>query len=85
MSLFDKDELRGILKNAKELSGGVEQVSRKEFLGWLSDFSSSLKQQLSISEQLDPNKKNERVKKAFEDFNYFRQTYFPHYYSSFKP
>ncbi len=81
MSLFDKDELRGILKNAKELSGGVEQVSRKEFLGWLSDFSSSLKQQLSISEQLDPNKKNERVKKAFEDFNYFRQTYFPHYYT----
>lgn len=88
MSLFDKDELLGYLDDAKQeaISSGATtfsatKLSRKVFRSWLEDFTSELKEQIKTSDTLDPAKKEQRLERQAKDFDYFRRTYFPHYYT----
>jgi len=88
MSLFSKDELQNLLQEADEeakLRGlsqsKAKKFTRKKFLEWVDDFTFGLKEQIKVTNALDPALKNERRAKALEDFHYFRTTYFPHYYT----
>lgn len=88
MSIFEKDELLKYINDSKQeaIENGstpfaAQKLSRKVFRDWLEDFTSELKEQIRISDALDPDKRDERVKKQLEDFHYFRNTYFPHYYT----
>lgn len=88
MSLFSKDELKELLDEAK-LEASVQgfnktkakKYTRKKFLEWMDDFTLGLKDQIKVTNALDPNIRDERTQKAFDDFHYFRNTYFPHYYT----
>jgi len=88
MSLFEKSELLEYLNDTytTALSTGYTKLgalklTRKEYKTWVSDFSSSLKEQIKVNTLLDPNKKLERINEQKSDFHYFRSTYFPHYYT----
>jgi len=88
MSLFSKDELLEHLKDTEQqaLDSGANKkkarkIAKKAFKSWLDDFTSSLKEQIKISDTLDPNEKHLRVLTQSNDFHYFRNTYFPHYYT----
>lgn len=80
MSLFDKEELLAFSQKQETIED--EALNRKAFLGWLDDFSSSLKEEIRDHGNLLPKEqKEERISKAREDFDYFRRSYFPHYFS----
>lgn len=87
MSLFDKEALRSLLRDTKEelISAGkdketAERLTRREFLSWLDDYTSSLKEIIHSNSTLPPDGRDERVKRQRVDFDFFRRTYFPHYY-----
>lgn len=87
MSLFDKEALRSLLRDTKEelISEGkdketVERLTRKEFISWLDDYTSSLKEIIHSNSTLPSDGRDERVKRQRVDFDFFRRTYFPHYY-----
>lgn len=86
--MFDKDELLDFLNETTStaiLGGATKQqakkISKKAFTSWLEDFTSTLKEQIKANDILDSNKKDYRVKKQKKDFHFFRNTYFPHYYT----
>ena len=80
MSLFDKDELLAFTK--EHTTTEEKALNRKEFLVWLHDFSTSLKEEIRDHGSLLPKEEREtRFAKGKEDFDYFRRTYFPHYFS----
>lgn len=84
MSLFDKDALSAFLTSNKEKYEGqadADKLTRREFLSWLTAFTAEHRGMLSITKALDPAKRDERVAKAKEDFDFFRRTYFSHYYT----
>lgn len=88
MSLFSKEELEELLQEADEeaklrglTKAKAKKYTRKKFLEWIDDFTIGLKDQIKVTNILDPNLKEDRTSKAFEDFHYFRNTYFPHYYT----
>jgi len=88
MSLFEKSELLELVDNTyqKALEEGNSKysalkLSRLEYKSWVSDFTAGLKQQIKVTNLLDANLKEERKEKQKSDFHYFRETYFPHYYS----
>lgn len=88
MSLFDKEELNELFNEA-ELEAKVKglnkakakKYTRKKFLEWVDDFTLGLKDQIKVTNALDPSLKDWRIGNAFDDFHYFRNTYFPHYYT----
>lgn len=87
MSLFNQDELKEFLDETKleaSLQGlskkKAKKYTRKKFLEWMDDFTLGLKDQIKVTNALDPALRDKRVKKAFDDFHSFRTTYFPHYY-----
>jgi predicted phage terminase large subunit-like protein len=87
MSLFDKEELRRLLADTKAelLDEGIdertaERLTRKEYVKWLGDYSSSLKETIHANVTLPAEEREERIKRQREDLHYFRTTYFPHYY-----
>lgn len=87
MPLFDADELKSFLKEASEQARSegadkqqAKKITRKVFLQWLDATVSSLKEEIQCIDALPHAKKEERIEKQREDFHYFRQTYFPHYY-----
>ena len=88
MSLFSKDEIKELLDEAAleaKVKGykpeKAKKYTRKKFTEWLDDFTLSLKEQIHVTNTLDPTQREQRTQKAFEDFHYFRNTYFPHYYT----
>ena len=85
MSLFEKEELYSLLRDAA-CDGATDakeaqKLTRKEFLSWLGDFAGSIRESIRATHALDPAKSAQRVKKARKDFDFFRRTYFPHYYT----
>ncbi len=88
MSLFSKEELQEFLQNTKETlknegitQNEIEKLSKKAFTKWLKEFIEPLKEEIKAINPLPVNQKEQRVKRAFKDFHYFRKTYFPHYYT----
>ena len=88
MSLFEKSELLNFLDDTYSTAIdngftkiGALKLTRKEYKTWVSDFASELKEQIKVSTLLDPTKAKERIEQQKSDFLYFRETYFPHYYS----
>ncbi|WOE69101.1 hypothetical protein RZR97_08265 [Hydrogenimonas thermophila] len=88
MSLFSKEELRAFLEDSKTRLQNdakdekeLQKLTRREFLKWLNDFIEPLKDQIAANASLPTQFKEERVKRALKDFDFFRRTYFPHYYS----
>ena len=88
MSLFDKDELRDLINGAEEeaIAQGnskskAKKIAKKAFQTWLNEFTFSLREQIRANEVLDPNQKDFRVQKQKKDFDFFRKTYFPHYFT----
>lgn len=88
MSLFEKSELLEHLDDtySTALSEGrtklgALKITRREYKSWVSDFASTLKEQIKVNTLLDPTKVNERIKTQKSDFDFFRKTYFPHYFS----
>ncbi len=88
MSLFEKNELLEFLDDtySNALTQGYTKlgalkITRKEYKSWVDVFASSLKEQIKVSTLLDPNKKQIRIEKQKSDFHFFRETYFPHYFS----
>jgi len=88
MSLFEKSELLEYLNDTYSTALdngytklGALKITRKEYKTWVSDFASSLKEQIKVSTLLDPNEKQLRIDKQKSDFHFFRKTYFPHYFS----
>ena len=86
--MFDKDELLSFLDDttAEALLNGAskkkaKRITKKAFTSWLDDFTSTLKEQIKSNDILDPNEKHLRVVTQANDFHYFRNTYFPHYYT----
>jgi len=87
MSIFDANELRFLLSETKAtlLSEGndkktAERLTRREYIKWLEGFRAELKLTIASNATLEPKNRDKRVKRAGEDFHYFRTTYFPHYY-----
>lgn len=88
MSIFDKSELlehlddtySTALDNGRTKLGALK-ITRKEYRSWVSDFASTLKEQIKVNTLLDPTKASERIKTQKSDFDFFRKTYFPHYFS----
>ncbi len=80
MSLFKKEELYQII-NRDEKSENIENIKRKEFLNWLNNFTTSIKEELSAVEILNPKEREKRLYRCRYDFEAFRRTYFPHYYT----
>ena len=88
MSLFSKEELLEYLKDTENeaLENGVnkkraKKITKRAFISWLDDFTSSLKEQIKVSNTLNPLKRFYRVNRQELSFDYFRRTYFPHYYT----
>jgi len=88
MSLFSKEELQEFLSETKQSlqSEGkepkeIEKLSKKAFQKWLQEFIAPLKEEIKTINPLPIEQKEQRVKRAFRDFHYFRKTYFPHYYT----
>ncbi|MDD5360007.1 MAG: hypothetical protein PHI02_07040 [Sulfurovaceae bacterium] len=84
MSLFDKDELSAFLTSNKERYEGqadADKLTRREFLSWLTSFTAEHRGMLSVTKALNPLERDERVAKGKEDFDFFRRTYFSHYYT----
>lgn len=88
MSLFDKDELRSFLDDTYQdaLDDGKTKLSalkltRREYKLWLGDFAAELKEQIKLTDSLDPSQKEERRKRQAIDFDFCRRTYFPHYFT----
>lgn len=88
MSLFDKQELQELLDDTYKTALddgrtklGALKLTRKEYKSWVSDFSFGLKEQIKQTYILDPKEKENRVKAQAKDFHFFRNTYFPHYYT----
>ena len=87
MSLYDKEALRALLHDTKsdllaegKSENAAERLTRKEFQKWLGEYSDSLKEIIHSNTTLDPKEKDARIKRQSADFDYFRRTYFPHYY-----
>ncbi len=88
MSLFKKSELLEHLDDTytTALSEGrtklgALKITRREYKSWVSDFASTLKEQIKVNTLLDPTKASERIETQKSDFDFFRKTYFPHYFS----
>lgn len=86
MSLFNQDELSEILSPLNPIYDGLEKeeiqkISRREFLSWLKEFSLELSDSISSNSTLDPAGSEQRVAQAKIDYDFFRRTYFPHYYT----
>ncbi|WP_294962571.1 hypothetical protein [Sulfurimonas sp.] len=86
--MFNKDELLEYLDDTASeaiLTGATKsqakKITKKAFTTWLSDYTSTLKEQIRANEVLDPNKKEYRKKRQKKDFHFFRNTYFPHYFT----
>ncbi len=86
--MFNKDELLSFLDEttAEALLKGAskskaKKITKKAFTSWLDDFTSSLKEQIKANDILDPAQKQYRIDKQKVDFHFFRNTYFPHYYT----
>ncbi len=87
MSLFDKDELRRDLERTKKelLDAGedeqtAERLTRREFVRWLEGFTGELRETIAANAALPAQGRDERIARQREDFDFFRRTYFPHYY-----
>jgi len=87
MSLFDKDELRRELAATKKelLAGGsdeetAERLTRKEFEKWLANFTGELRETIRANAALPVEGRDERIARIEKDFDFFRRTYFPHYF-----
>lgn len=87
MSLFDKEELRRLLSDTKAdlLADGnsehmAERLTRREYIKWISEYTSDLKETIRSNATLPPEQRDERRDRQRHDFHYFRTTYFPHYY-----
>ncbi|EGM2549157.1 hypothetical protein ACPSQE_001777, partial [Campylobacter jejuni] len=84
--LFSKEELDEFLisneqkheNTPNELKGAMQ---RKDFLEWMDELKNELKTQFLHESHLDPTLKEERIKRASVDFDYFARTYFPHYFT----
>jgi hypothetical protein len=88
MSLFNKDELIDYLKDTEQeaLAAGINKkkarkITKKVFKDWLDGFTSSLKEQIKSNDTLDPSQRHLRVITQSKNFQFFRDTYFPHYYT----
>ncbi|PLY08394.1 MAG: hypothetical protein C0625_02060 [Arcobacter sp.] len=88
MSLFEKSELLELINNSynEALEEGkskfaARKISRRVFKEELGKFSAGLKEQIKVSNLLDPKDKQKRRDKQKTNFHYFRMTYFPHYYT----
>ncbi len=88
MSLFEKSELLEHLDDTytTALSEGrtklgALKITRREYKSWVSDFASTLKEQIKVNTLLDPTKTKQRLETQKSDFDFFRKTYFPHYFS----
>jgi len=86
--MFNKNELLDFLNDTNSVAiingatkAQAKKITKKAFGTWLDDFTSSLKEQIKASDILDPNKKDYRVQKQRKNFDFFRRTYFPHYYT----
>lgn len=87
MSLFEKDELRKLLAETKaellergEDEKSAEKLTRREFVKWLGGYTQDLRREIRSVDALDPAGRKARVERARTDFDFFRRTYFPHYY-----
>jgi len=87
MSLFEKDELQAFLDETKrelkedgKTGKEIQKLTKKAFLKWMSEFIEPLKEEIKAINPLPKEQKEQRVKRAFKEFHYFRKTYFPHYY-----
>ncbi len=87
MSIFDSNELRGLLSDTKEQLLGeghdrktAERLTRREFIKWLEGYRAELKLTIASNATLDPKGRDARVKMQRADFHFFRTTYFSHYY-----
>ena len=82
--MFSKEELQEF-KESRALEGQstqeLESLTRNQFIGWLNAKASELKAQISHEVTLSAEGKEERIKKAKEDFLFFATTYFPHYFT----
>jgi predicted phage terminase large subunit-like protein len=86
-NLFSKEELADFLAETEDRlkeeghdAKAIKELSRKEFLDWLS----SLKEELALnikeaSLNLPPEQREQRVARAAKDVHYFAETYLPHY------
>jgi len=82
MFQLDKDELTELIAKARQSEGDEEaqKISRREFEKWLEDFTFDLKETIRGNDALPLELKDERVEKSRINFDYFRHTYFSHYY-----
>jgi len=87
MSLFSKEELSAFLAEttavAKEGGANKKQakkITRRAFVKWLEAEVSALKDEIKSINVLPHDQRDKRVAKQRDDFHFFRQTYFPHYY-----
>jgi hypothetical protein len=83
MSLFDRDELRALIASSESAQEDpqIQALSRREVLAWIEEFAAGIKEQLRSVDALDPALRDERVEACRGDFDRFRRTYFPHYYT----
>ena len=84
--LFTKEELDEflILSEQKHKNTPNElknTMQRRDFLEWIKQLKDELKAQFLHESYLNPALKEERIKRASVDFDYFARTYFPHYFT----
>jgi len=87
MSLYNSNELRSLLSEAKEsfLADGNDEktaarLTRKEYIKWLDGYTSELKETIRSNATLPADQRDERIASQAKDFHFFRTTYMPHYY-----
>ncbi|EOH9591158.1 phage terminase large subunit [Campylobacter jejuni] len=84
--LFSKEELNEFLAKSEQKHEDAPSelksaMQRKDFLEWMEELKNELKTQFANESHLDPSLKDERIKRAKVDFDYFARTYFPHYFT----
>lgn len=84
--LFSKEELDEFLSQSEQKhehapSELKSALQRKDFLEWLGELKNELKTQFASESCLDPKFKEQRIKRARVDFEFFARTYFPHYFT----
>jgi len=82
MFQLDKEELSALIQKARDSEGDAEaqKISRREFENWLEDFTFDLKETIRGNDALPLELRDERVERSRTDVDYFRHTYFSHYY-----
>jgi len=87
MSLFDQEELKNLLHDTQESlkkegvsKDTIVKITKKEYLKWLDGYTQELKDAIHANATLDPMGRDERTMRQKTDFDFFRRTYFPHYY-----